>query len=81
MAHYALFELASVVVDKFARKNYKALAFFVPENLKALVKKARHFSREGICGSVFEFARAVIRDAGLGRVGDNKSQIGIFRIL
>ncbi len=76
----ALLELLAVMVDEFAREDDEALLGRAAEGDEALVEEARQLRGEARGRPVVVFARGIVGDARLGRVGREEAEVRIRRV-
>ena len=67
-----------VLENQFAGKNNQSLAFVAMEMTETMVEQLRQFPGVGGCRTVVEPASRIECDAGLGRIGNDKTKFRLF---
>ena len=73
----ALLQMVSVQENQLARHDDEAFLRVAAESLEAAVEQLCQFARIARCGRVAQFAGRVERDARLGGVGDDETDLGL----
>ena len=72
------FQMMPVLENQFAGKNNQSLAFVAMEMKETMVEQLRQFPGVGGCRTVVEPASRIECDAGLGRIGNHKTNFRLF---
>ena len=71
-------QVMPVLENQFAGKNNQSLAFVAIEMPETMVEQLRQFPGVGDCRTVVEPASRIECDAGLGRIGNHKTNFRLF---
>ena len=77
IGHHTPLQLLSVIVDKLAGQDHKALSFFPAEGPESLIQKLCQLSRKAVCRLILKAAGRIIHNPGFRGITDNKPQMGI----